>query len=281
MPIRVVFADLDGTLLNRLHTVSHYTQNVLRRLHTERPEVKFVVATGRPYPDVIESMRLLDLHPDYIISNNGAVVHEGGTSARVCEHTLSPDVVRRLLALPLPCEATDGSAAVPVVAANLFREAEWVSTYKVAGMGRSYRPTFQPRVTPDLAANPHYHQHVYSLFYYGPHEYLLPLQDILQRDYAREVSASFSTPFILDVSPPSVDKGTAIGDVLKLLQLTPQEAAAFGDGMNDLPMLRAVRHGFVMANALPSLLAATPDMERIGSNEDDGVAKKLEAIFFP
>ncbi|KPA85361.1 putative haloacid dehalogenase-like hydrolase [Leptomonas pyrrhocoris] len=291
MSIRIVFADLDGTLLDTHRVVSAFTRDVLRRLHTERPCVKFVVATGRPYQDVMESMKLLQLHPDYIISNNGAVVHQGETDKRVCQHTLRADVVRRVLALPLPsepvhdpssmAEATGSPPVAPVVAANLFREQDWVSTCKVTGMGRTYRPNFQPRVVADLPLANEYHEQVYSLFFYGPHEHLLPIERALRRDFAEDVTFSFSLPYILDVAPRAVDKATALRDVLKLLQLSPEDAAAFGDGMNDLPMLTAVGHGYVMANSLPELFAAAPHLEVIGSNADDGVAKKLLALFFP
>lgn len=90
---------------------------------------------------------------------------------------------------------------------------------------------------------------------------------------------AFSLPFILDVTPPGIDKGSAVRDVLAYLNLTPDDAIAFGDGMNDLPMLTAVRHGYVMANAPDLVKAAVPGLEVVGTNEDDGVATKLVELF--
>lgn len=153
---RAVFIDLDGTLLNAKHALSPFTQDVPARLHRTRPEVKLIVATGRPHPHVLELMKVLDLHPDYIVSNNGAVGHRGETHEAVFEHTLPAETVRQLLELPLPRgpwqpdmpvpQPTDPAHAdVPLLAANVFRAEEWVTTAMVRDLGASYPLSFHPR----------------------------------------------------------------------------------------------------------------------------------------
>lgn len=65
----------------------------------------------------------------------------------------------------------------------------------------------------------------------------------------------------------------------ELLQIKPDEVAAFGDGMNDESMLHIAGKAFVMGNAPFQLHKAVPDAEVIDTNSNDGVAKKLIELF--
>ena len=53
----------------------------------------------------------------------------------------------------------------------------------------------------------------------------------------------------------------------------------FGDGQNDVEMLSWVGKGYVMANADPRLKEACPELEEIGFNKDEAVAKHLAELF--
>ena len=57
------------------------------------------------------------------------------------------------------------------------------------------------------------------------------------------------------------------------------ETIAFGDGLNDLEMLGIVGKGFIMENGSETLKKLLPNLEIIGNNTNDGVAKKLKEIF--
>lgn len=56
-----------------------------------------------------------------------------------------------------------------------------------------------------------------------------------------------------DVTAPDASKGTAVKNVQKILNIKPENCAAFGDYMNDYEMLQAVDYSFAMANAHPDL----------------------------
>jgi len=61
----------------------------------------------------------------------------------------------------------------------------------------------------------------------------------------------------------------------KALGLRPEEVIAFGDGPNDLEMLRCAGKGVLMANAAPELRATLPDLEVIGPHAEEAVAHYL------
>ena len=72
-----------------------------------------------------------------------------------------------------------------------------------------------------------------------------------------------------DIIPADGGKGTAVREILRYYGLTEEEAAAFGDGNNDIEMLRAVGTGIAMGNASEGLKAAADEV--CGTAADDGV----------
>lgn len=321
---RAVFVDLDGTLLNRNHRISDYTARALATLRaTHAGNVALIVATGRPFQYVIEQMQTVDLHVDFIISSNGARIHSGRDFSLVREHNIPPRIIENLFHVNVERENGNGANAAAVsgdvskvetMCTNITRSNEWLTNFKIAGLGSAYPAKFQPSIFPDdiiaslNTTNPavaaaaagtntapptaeeiaaarakmaDFFQDVHMLFFYGPHENLLSAEQKLLNDPAlrAQVSFSFSLPHIIDVYPKGIDKSSAVLEVLGLLGLAPGQAAAFGDGMNDATMLRAVGRPFVMANAQDRLKAAVPQGEIILSNEEDGVASKLVELF--
>ena len=53
-----------------------------------------------------------------------------------------------------------------------------------------------------------------------------------------------------DVTIRGYDKGDAVRDVTAALGIPHKDSYAFGDGMNDLPMIRTAAHGVAMGNAV-------------------------------
>ena len=77
----------------------------------------------------------------------------------------------------------------------------------------------------------------------------------------------------------AVSKGDALKHVLATRNYTLKECIGFGDGMNDLEMLLGVGKGCVMENADKRLKQACPQLELIGANKDESVAKYLRNLF--
>lgn len=73
----------------------------------------------------------------------------------------------------------------------------------------------------------------------------------------------------VDIIPTSGSKGVAIKKVLDYYHIPASEAIAFGDGGNDIEMLKAVGHGIAMGNATDNVKAIADDV--CGSVQDDGI----------
>ena len=81
----------------------------------------------------------------------------------------------------------------------------------------------------------------------------------------------------LELNDARATKGHALLALCAALGADPGEAAAFGDGTNDLSMLRTAGVGVAMANAHPDTKAVADLIT--GDNQKDGVAQVLNRWF--
>ena len=80
----------------------------------------------------------------------------------------------------------------------------------------------------------------------------------------------------LEFNVPAANKGDGLMQLSRILELKPEQVMAFGDGGNDITMLKQAGMGIAMGNASP---AAKASADYIGpSNTEDGVALVLEAL---
>ena len=101
------------------------------------------------------------------------------------------------------------------------------------------------------------------------------LQARLREAYPHGASFLKSKPHYIEVMPEGVDKGASMARLAALLGLKPEEVMCFGDGQNDVPMLRFAGTGWAMANGSAEARACTPLIAP--PNTEDGVAQVIES----
>ena len=77
-----------------------------------------------------------------------------------------------------------------------------------------------------------------------------------------------------DIIPLNCGKGNAVNAVLNYYGLSKDEAIAFGDGRNDLEMIKEVGGGVAMSNADPAVLKVADHTTT--SNNEQGVLTYIE-----
>ncbi len=95
--------------------------------------------------------------------------------------------------------------------------------------------------------------------------------------YAGRLYVTKSSNEYLEFMPLNATKGKALQLVAERLGFTAERTIAFGDNDNDIPMIEWAGMGVAMKNARPGPLAAADSIAQ--SNEDCGVARKLEEIY--
>jgi Cof subfamily protein (haloacid dehalogenase superfamily) len=260
---RLVVCDLDGTLLNAEHRLGAYTREVLGRLLDNG--VELMLASGRHFGDVRGLSAALGAGSG-LISSNGAAVHDA--RGRLVHHqALDPACLRFLLRDP----AFDG------VHINLYRIHDWLVERPEPDLLRYHQESgFAYRVVDFEKLDP---EPVLKVFFYGDRERLADLEGLVHARCPGRLATTFSLPVTLEVMAAGVSKGAALERVIDGLGIGAEEVIAFGDGMNDLELLRTVGKGVLMGNADPRLKAALHGQEVIGTNVEEAVARYLDELF--
>ncbi|MEZ5094441.1 HAD family hydrolase [Nocardioides sp.] len=260
-PPRLVATDLDGTLVHSDGTVTARTRAVLERLEARGVPVVFV--TGRPLRWTVEVFEHVGEHGLAVVSNGGLVwnVHERRVEL---ERTIAPvtglEVARRLRA------AVPGSAFAVETVAGIALEPAFLERHPIPEGSRRGR-------IEEIFDAP-------ALKLLARHEELGPLDYWLRAEAAAGDLAEFtwsSDTTLLEISAAGVTKASTLALVCARLGVDRRHVVAFGDMPNDLPMMEWAGRSYAMANAHRTVLDAADAV--VPSNDDDGVAATLEALF--
>jgi Cof subfamily protein (haloacid dehalogenase superfamily) len=99
------------------------------------------------------------------------------------------------------------------------------------------------------------------------------VEEVWQR-FAQRVSATLSQPYYLDVTHPKANKGEVVSTLSALLAIPAAQIATIGDMPNDVLMFRRSGVSIAMGNASPDVQHAA--MFATTSNTEEGFALAME-----
>lgn len=260
---KAVFFDIDGTLINivdgQLH-LSAYTRKAIK--HLREKGIFTFVSSGRPLAFLSEEMKDPSLFDGFVLMNGALVMLK---TEIVSARPLPPSVVEAAIAL---CKKE------PV-------------EYILEGEKQAYLPRDFPLMEQfftqigvcvdgfcrdlDFTENPIYKMEFLSRQRGGNRVYtkLLDLPGM----------TGLMDPFHcknLELYSSQVSKATGILDVLSYLHIPRENSYAFGDGRNDIEMLKTVGNGFAMDNGCEE--AKQSAIHIVPSVDDDGVAWGIDHL---
>ncbi|MBE0493465.1 MAG: HAD family phosphatase [Thiomicrospira sp.] len=258
--IKLVVIDLDGTLLNPDHFISEVSKQTLRQLHQHGVEV--MLATGRHYQDVYLLAQQLQI-PTRLITSNGARVHNKQAKL-IYENHIPQGLVKDILVLSSGYE----------VHRNLYQQDLWLVEEPNEPLLKIHHSSgFEYQVTDFDIID---YQHIDKFYFNASHEKLVPLQQRLSAKFGDQLYITFTTENYLEIMNKGVSKGQALKKVLLQKNIKPSEVMAFGDGLNDVDMLKLVGYPVLMDNAHPDLKTQLTQAAKTKSNAEDGVAYYLQ-----
>lgn len=276
--VKAVFVDMDGTLFDSEHVISPRTVAIIHAL--KQRGVALIAATGRPFPDVFANLAKANLSPDFIITSNGARVHDAAHNI-VFACDMNAESVCKLF--QLSTHLTEDGVVDPAVPArqilfNINCRDRWLTNKCVPEVRATFHPSFLYEQVDPQTQTPESLQGTHSSWVRGSHEDLLCVKKYVDRELSDHISSTFALPHILDCFTRGMNKGVAMSKVCEHLSITHAETIAFGDGMNDVQMLQQAGQGFIMANAAEMVKMAAAQLPVIRSNNEEGVACKLEEL---
>ncbi len=268
---KLVLSDLDGTLLNKKKQISDRTIQTIS--HLMEKGILFVPATGRA--DVMtKPYRKALKHADIVISCDGAMVRNGKTDEILYENTLPADTCRKVFEIcktygisyyvfTKDCLVGDDKKNDRLVIHQKFNQT--VAKDEMIPIA----------FTDDLSSYVIHHTIYKIVASYDKKEYLDWAAEKIEQEV--KVDATRSGKHVLGIKAEGVSKAAAMEEMSKVLQIKPEEMIAFGDEVNDIQMLQKAGLGIAMENADDIVKEAADEVAL--SNEEDGVAVKLEQIF--
>lgn len=260
--IKLIAADMDGTLLNSKGELSPRFFPLLQKLQTNG--IQFAVASGRQY------YNLLSFFEDYkdsliFINENGSFVVKGTKSIFTNEipeqeYTSVSKIVHSIQGAHLILCGIHG-AYIETANPQIFEKAKMY--FKRLTMVSSALDIAKKDVICKLA--------IYDEIDAETNAY--PVLKQLPPQFATYLSGKIW----VDVMHAEVNKGAAIQMLQKRLNILPEETMVFGDYLNDYEMMQTAKYSFAMANAHPDLKKISNFTAK--SNDEDGVVEAiLEAL---
>lgn len=262
-PFRAIALDLDGTLTNHDKVVTPRTRQAL--LKAQELGTVIILASGRPTYGIVPVAECLELEKrgGYILSYNGGNIVNAKTGEKLFSQFL-PDAV-----IPILYKyAKEKNHALLGYAGNEIIT-EMPDDQYVKEESRINKMNIRKVDNLLDALEPH----PTKLLMTGDPTDMIKAEEELVEILGEKMDIFRSAPFFLELVPKGIDKAQSLLRLLSKINLTPADLMAFGDGYNDLSMLKLAGVGVAMANAAPEVRA---DADYVTlSNEEDGVAEAL------
>ena len=248
-----MFFDIDGTLVSfKSHTVPESARRAIARLREQG--VKVFIATGRLMKHVgivndIEVDGYITVNGGYCITSAGEVIFESAFPRATVERVI--DLSEQY-----------GFDLNVMTHEDMYVSSMGERVKKIASMINIMPTVADVRV---IAAT----QPVVQMCPYISRELEQEIMPLLPDCVGSRWIETF-----MDLNVRGVDKSLGIQQVMNYYGLTMAEAMAFGDGGNDLPMVRDAAVGVAMGNACDELKAVADYIT--SSVDEDGVSRALE-----
>lgn len=262
MNYKLIALDIDGTVLDKNKSISERTVNTIKKVIEAGVKVTF--STGRPIMGVRKLIRLFNIDVPVITYNGAAVVHPK-TEEILFSRNLPSDDARKIWDMGLERDATMCIWSGNRLYGNKldFRINEYK---KLSGI--------EPKVVTDfeeLVA-----QGIPKILWTDDKERSARWSEEFKAVHFTETTVCSSNAYFTELFNANVSKGAALSFVADYLGIPMSETMAFGDAMNDIPMIEAAGMGVAMGNAY-DVVKEKADFVTLTNNED-GVAAALEKL---
>ena len=260
--IKAIALDLDGTLLNEKHQISSLNKKAVQK--TESLGKKIVITTGRSYKALLPYAMELGIHGP-IVCYNGAAVYHCPSGKKLIEYPLSKDWAPHLIKL----------AREHDIHLHFFINENWyfekerseVDLYSDRCGYNGVKVNFDD--LSDLSCT--------KAMFIGEPDDLKKIFNLLKDKVGDNIYMAFSAKYFLEIMKKGVSKAKALKETLNKENINLSQVISFGDGMNDLELIRDTAFGYAMENGAEKLKNVAYQIAP--SNIDDGVGRVLNELF--
>jgi len=261
-PYKLAFIDLDDTLLGPKKEIGRENLGALDRLRSAG--VQIAIASGRHHYN-ITGLPQLDAK-EWILSSHGSVVRHHATNEILAEVNLEPELVTHL------CErGRDLGFSVIVyhrTGAYIERPSEWIDLYaREAG--------WNPKLTDFASLGT---EGIQKVLWTDDPSRIKEWLPVLKAEFAGRLNVLITNPELLEFFSPVANKAIGAQTLAQKLSIAPEETLAFGDGNNDVELLRWAGLSVAMAHGRETAHQAARHISPPGPPES-AFARAVELSF--
>jgi len=257
--LRLAAIDLDGTLLGSDGTLSPRTKAAVA--DAARAGIDIVLVTARGPRTVGDLAAELGIAGEAICSNGGMLL-DLATQTIDRVRAIEPDVALGLV--------RGLRERLPGIVFAVERER---FAHEPGFEAWDWVPPPETRIgdAEELLAEP-----PTKLVLLHPGHSLEAIAAVARELAGESVTVSISGTWVVEVSAAGVNKAAALAELCDERAIESRDVIAFGDHLNDLPMLAWAGHAVAVANAHPEVIEIADEVT--ASNDEDGVALVLERL---
>lgn len=272
--IKAIVMDVDGTLATNKKDISKKTKEVLMK--AQEMGIILVLASGRPttgLEDFYKELKM-DEYNGMLVSFNGSKVIQCSTNEVLFNEPMSPAdgqaVLEHMKKFKVkPMIDKDDYMYVNNVFDNIIRldNGEDFNIIEYESRGGKFKLCEMD----DLAAFVDYSLN--KILTAGDPAYLREHYQEMMEPFKDNLSCMFTAPFFFEYTAKGIDKAKALDAVFTPLGIKPEEVISFGDGQNDMSIIKFAGIGVAMGNAVNEVKEIANEVTL--SNDEDGIAVSL------
>ncbi|MCM4159649.1 HAD family hydrolase [Antarcticibacterium flavum] len=255
--IKLIVADMDGTLLNDDHQLHSDFWEIERTLSEKN--ILFAVASGRQYYNLESNFERIKDRMIFFAENGTHVVHKGQD---LYINEMDIHAARKFIEI-----GRDLKDVNPVLCCKGSAYVECRDERFLTEIKKYYT---RLKYVDDLTQVEDTVLKVTLCDWQGVEENSYAAYKEFENDFKVAVAARI----FLDITAKSANKGVAIRKVQEKLNISPDETLVFGDYLNDLEMMQNATHSYAMKNAHPEIIKISRHRTEFGNNEN-GVLRTI------
>ena len=268
--IKLILLDLDGTLLDSRKKVSPANYAALEQAAARG--IYIVPCTGRLYDGMPEEIRSFPF-VRYAITINGAEIYDAKEKKSLYSALITPEQGREVYSVldTLPVIYDCYQDGWGLMDRKFYDQAELYAMGEVSAeyirMIRTPVDDFRRTV---IEGNKPYQK---IQMFFQDMQLRSEMFSVLQQRFPDLVVSSGLVNNI-EINSKDAHKGAALLELCRQLGIDPKTTMAFGDGLNDVSMLRTAAVGIAMGNGSQQAKNAADYIT--DTNDNDGVAKAVQ-----
>ena len=262
--IKIIFMDLDGTLLNDKHEISNNSIEIIKKVVEKGIYVIF--CSGRATSDMIQKSKMACASP-IVVANNGSIIFDYEKDLKIYESAINQNAIKDIWEFSL----------------NNNMYLTFNSTFKRYKTKGSSKQAFIIDTLEELEDTV-----TQIVVESSDVKNITNLKDFIEKKYQNmEIKNIWEIPsvdsqssiFEADIFNKFNNKGNSIKRLLEYLHIERMQSMSFGDQINDFEMFEACGINVAMCNG-NKMLKQKANFVTKYSNNQDGIAKFIEKYLY-